>query len=130
VDWTSPDSVVDYLVGYSRVLAGSKRPFDEAAARELVRREVQRARSLASLQNHDMLSDDGRAYETLSSIAAPTLVIHGTVDPMFPLPHGEALAKEISGAELLTLEGAGHGVDPVDWETIVRAIAHHTGAAA
>ena len=81
------------------------------------------------MQNHNILSDDRRVSETLSSIAAPTLVIHGTADPMFPLPHGEALAREISGAELLRLAGAGHGIDPADWETIVHAIVHHTEAA-
>ena len=53
-------------------------------------------------------------------------MIHGAADPMFPLEHGEALAEEIPGARLLTLEGAGHGVDRADWETIVRAIVEHT----
>ena len=48
---------------------------------------------------------------------------------MFPLEHGEALAAEIPGARLLTLEGAGHGVDRADWETIVAAILEHTAAA-
>src|ERR1044072_7518564 len=32
VDWSDRDSVVDYLVSYSRTLAGGKRPFDEDAA--------------------------------------------------------------------------------------------------
>jgi len=59
-------------------------------------------------------------------ISVPTLVIHGTADPMFPLVHGQALADEIPGARLLTLDGAGHGVDRADWETIVRAILAHT----
>jgi pimeloyl-ACP methyl ester carboxylesterase len=126
VDWTKADSVIEYFVGYSRVLAGSKRAFDEAAARELIRRDVRRARNFSSLQNHNFLSDDGRVHEPLSSITAPTVVIHGTADPMFPLPHGEALSAEIPGAELLTLEGAGHGIDPIDWESIVRAIVHLT----
>jgi pimeloyl-ACP methyl ester carboxylesterase len=31
--------------------------------------------------------------EPLSTIAVPTLVIHGTADPMFPLEHGQALAE-------------------------------------
>ena len=62
----------------------------------------------------------------LSAIAAPTLVIHGTADPMFPLEHGRALAGEIPGARLLTLRGAGHGVDRIDRETIVAAILEHT----
>ena len=65
-------------------------------------------------------------HAPLSSIAVPTLVIHGTADPMFPLEHGQALAKEIPGARLLTLDGAGHGVDRADWETIARAILEHT----
>jgi pimeloyl-ACP methyl ester carboxylesterase len=53
-------------------------------------------------------------------------VIHGTADPMFPLEHGEALAEEIPGARMLVLEGAGHGIDRVDWETVVDAIVEHT----
>ena len=63
----------------------------------------------------------------MSSITVPTLVIHGTADPLFPLEHGEALAEEIPGARLLRLDGAGHGVDRADWETIVGAILEHTG---
>src|SRR5436190_14308890 len=67
--------------------------------------------------------------EPISSIAVPTLAIHGTADPMFPLAHGQALAEEIPRARLLTLEGAGHGVDRADWEPIAHAILAHTAAA-
>jgi pimeloyl-ACP methyl ester carboxylesterase len=126
VDWSDAESVIKYLVDYSRVLAGGERPFDEAAARDFMRREVERARDFAALQNHDLISDEGRRSEPLSSIAAPSLVIHGTADPMFPIGHGEALAEEIPGARLLRLEGAGHGVERTDWETDVRAILEHT----
>jgi pimeloyl-ACP methyl ester carboxylesterase len=65
----------------------------------------------------------------LSSITAPTLVIHGVADPMFPRKHGEVLAVEIPSARLLTLEGAGHGVYRDDWEMIVATILEHTAAA-
>jgi pimeloyl-ACP methyl ester carboxylesterase len=126
VDWSDAESVIDYLVDYSRVLAGGRRPFDETAARELARRDVERARNFAAAQNHDAIPDEGRSREPLSAITAPTLVIHGAADPMFPLEHGEALADEIPDARLLTLEEAGHGVDRADWETIVRAILEHT----
>jgi pimeloyl-ACP methyl ester carboxylesterase len=126
VDRSDVGSVIEYEVAYSRLLAGGQRPFDEAAARELVRHDVDRARDVAAAQNHDAISDDGRTHEPLSSIAVPTLVIHGTADPMFPLEHGAALAEEIPGARLLTLDRAGHGVDRADRETIVRAIIEHT----
>jgi pimeloyl-ACP methyl ester carboxylesterase len=127
VDWSDAESVIEYLVGYSRVLAGGQRPFDEAGVRELARRDVERARDFAAAQNHGLLADDERPDERLSSITAPTLVIHGTADPMFPISHGEALAEEIPGARLTRLDGAGHGVDRADWETIVGAILELSG---
>jgi pimeloyl-ACP methyl ester carboxylesterase len=126
VDWSDRDSVIDYLVGHSQTLAGGERPFDETAARELVCRDVERARNIAASENHAVLPEGELPQAPLSSIAVPTLVIHGTADPVFPLEHGQALAEEIPGARLLTLDGAGHGVDRTDWETIVRAILEHT----
>jgi pimeloyl-ACP methyl ester carboxylesterase len=126
VDWSDPGSVIEYLVDYWRVLAGGARPFDEAAFRELARRDIERSRDFAAAQNHDLLHHEEQSREPLSSISAPTLVIHGSADPMFPLEHGEALADEIPGATLLRLEGAGHGIYLADWEAIVEAILEHT----
>jgi pimeloyl-ACP methyl ester carboxylesterase len=126
VDWSDASSAIEYLIDYSRMLAGGQRPFDEPAIRELVRRDVERARNFAAAQNHDYIAGDEGSREPLSSIAAPTLVIHGSADPMFPPGHGAALAEEITGASLLTLEGAGHGIDRADWDTVARAILEHT----
>jgi pimeloyl-ACP methyl ester carboxylesterase len=128
VDWAEEESVIEYLVGYARVLAGGERRFDEAAVRELVRRDVERAHDIAASENHSVIAEGDVPSAPISSIAEPTLVIHGTADPMFPLEHGEALAEEVPGARLLTLEGAGHGVERADWETIVRAVLAHTDA--
>jgi pimeloyl-ACP methyl ester carboxylesterase len=126
VDRSNPDSVIEYLVDYSRILAGGERAFDETRVRELVRRDIERARDFAAVQNHDLMSHGEGSLKPLSSITSPTLVIHGTADPMFPIEHGEALAEEIPGARLLRLEGAGHGVDRADWEVVVEAILEHT----
>ena len=127
-DWSDADSLVDYLIGYSRVLAGGERPFAEETIRDLVRRDIERARNFSAAQNHDVLPEGEPSRKTLGSIAAPTLVMHGTADPMFPIGHGEALAEEVPGASLLRLEGAGHGVDRADWDTIITAILAHTAA--
>lgn len=126
VDWTDRDSVIEYLISYQRLLAGGQRPFDEMAFRDLIRRDVDRARDFAAAQNHDALPQGEALDKPLAAISAPTLVMHGTADPMFPVEHGRALAEEIPGARLLALEGAGHGVDRADWESIVRAILEHT----
>jgi pimeloyl-ACP methyl ester carboxylesterase len=126
VDWSDPGSAIEYLVAYQRMLAGGVRPFDEIAWRKLVRRDVERARDIAISQNHNLIPEGDVPSEPTSAIAAPTLVIHGSADPMFPPAHGQALAQEIPRANLLTLEGAGHGVEQADWEPIARAILAHT----
>jgi pimeloyl-ACP methyl ester carboxylesterase len=128
VDWSDSESVIEHLVGYSRMLAGAQRPFDEQDRRALVRRDVERAHDIAALQNHDAIPDGGRSPGPLGAIAAPTLVIHGTADPMFSPHHGEAVAAEIPGARFLLLDGAGHGVDRADWDTIIGAIVEHSAA--
>ena len=126
IDRTDPASAIEYLVAYSRMLAGGERPFDETAMRELVRRDVTRARDFAAAQNHELLAEDEQPRRPLSAIEAPTLVIHGSADPMFPTEHGRALANEIPNAQLRILERAGHGIDPSDRETIAQAILEHS----
>ncbi len=44
----------------------------------------------------------------LEDIQAPTLVIWGDQDLVVPLRHGKRLVRELSHAELIILEGAGH----------------------
>jgi pimeloyl-ACP methyl ester carboxylesterase len=125
VDWSDADSVVEYVVGYCRMLAGDRRAFDEAQVRDLVRRDVTRARDFAARRNHDLIAPADSPAAQIASITAPTLVIHGTADPMFPVEHGEALAQEIPTAKLLRLEGAGHGIDPADTDAITTAVVEH-----
>jgi pimeloyl-ACP methyl ester carboxylesterase len=126
VDWSDPVSVAEDRVAETRALAGD-RPFDEARVRALVERDVARADSFASAQNH-MLLEGGKPWrDRLGAIAVRTLVIHGSADPLFPLGHGGALADEIPGARLIVLDGAGHLLDPADHGTVVRAILDHTG---
>jgi pimeloyl-ACP methyl ester carboxylesterase len=121
-------SAIEYLVDYARVLAGPGRRFDEGAVRHLARRDADRARDYAAAQNHGALPDEEVPRPPLTSIAVPTLVVHGTADPMFPVEHGEALAGTIPGARLLTLAGAGHGLDRADWGTVADAIGAYTGS--
>jgi pimeloyl-ACP methyl ester carboxylesterase len=59
----------------------------------------------------------------LADITVPALVLHGTTDPFFPLPHGEALAAELPSATLIALGGMGHEVPPPElWDIVVPAI--------
>jgi len=125
VDWSNQASVVDFMVRGARVVAGRTRPFDEAAVRSLVVREMERASNYTSRGNHALISAE-RWRGRLREIRVPTLVIHGTDDPVLPHGHGAALANEIPGAGLLTIEGMGHELHAADWDAIVKAILRHT----
>lgn len=126
VDWSDPESAIDYLVDHWRVLSGHERPYDPAPIRRLATRDVTRARNPASAQNHTQLAGDDRPRGPLGAIAASTLVIHGTADPLFGAEHGTALTDAIPNARLLWLRDAGHGLQRADWDVVVPAIAHHT----
>jgi pimeloyl-ACP methyl ester carboxylesterase len=48
------------------------------------------------------------AFDRLSSVEAPTLVLHGSEDRLIAPENARVLADAIPGAELVWLEGAGH----------------------
>ena len=56
----------------------------------------------------------------LAEISLPTLVIHGTEDPILPLDHGMALANNIAGATTFIMEGVGHEMPEALMPEIVR----------
>jgi pimeloyl-ACP methyl ester carboxylesterase len=59
---------------------------------------------------------------------APLLVIHGTADPVYPVGHGIALSEAVRDAKLVRIENGGHELHTADWDTIIGAIAMHTGS--
>jgi len=121
-DWAERAAVIDYIADYERRLEGAEY-FDEAHVRALVARIVDRTNDVAaSMTNHALAEEGGLVRgRRLDEIAAPTLVIHGTADPLFPYGHGEALARGIPQAELLPVAGVGHQVPPRAWWTTVIA---------
>jgi pimeloyl-ACP methyl ester carboxylesterase len=128
LDWSDTAALADMLVRDARQIAGTRHPFDEAAARDLVARDLERATDPRRLANHGELSGDERSGSRLAELAAPLLVIHGTADPIFPHPHGVALAGAVPGAELVTVEGGGHELHERDWDQVLEAIVRHTAA--
>jgi pimeloyl-ACP methyl ester carboxylesterase len=122
-DWSDRAAVIDYLTEQWRACAGRSRPFDADGTRALSARVVDRTTNMeSSMKNAYAAEGSDRWRERLGALDVPTLVVHGTEDPLFPLGHGEALAREIPGAELLVLEGGGHELDRRDWDVVVPAI--------
>jgi pimeloyl-ACP methyl ester carboxylesterase len=72
----------------------------------------------------------GSRKARLRSVTAPTLVIHGTVDPLVHPMGGRDTAASIPGARLLMIEGMGHAIPIPMWPQIIGAIAEHAKGAA
>ncbi len=108
-----------------RRLAGSAEPFNEERQRDIATREVDRARDFAAMNNHGIAIGNSSPPDRrpqLQDLDVPTLVVHGTEDPILPYPHGVALAETIPGAAFLTLEGAGHEMPDRDLDGIIDAM--------
>lgn len=120
-DWSDRDAVIAYYIAGEHAFAGNL-PVDEEWVREVVGRAWDRSPSMASAQNHWQLDGDP-IRDRLGEISVPTLVLHGTADPLFPSAHGEALAREIPGARLVPLPGMGHQMPPRGlWDVVIPEI--------
>lgn len=127
-DWSDRAAVIEYLVESERPFAAASRDFDTAHRTELATHVVDRAADIAAQLTNPFLLDAGAPWrDRLGDITAPTLVLHGTEDPLFPLEHGRALAAAIPGAALLPMPETGHQVPPPwQWDAVVPAVLAHT----
>jgi pimeloyl-ACP methyl ester carboxylesterase len=90
--------------------------------------ETAHARGLSPrgfLRHFAALMASGDRRPRLRDTRVPTLVIHGTRDPMFPISAGRDLARLMPAATWLPLSGMGHDLPEPLWPTIVAAIARH-----
>jgi pimeloyl-ACP methyl ester carboxylesterase len=55
----------------------------------------------------------------LAGVQVPTVVIHGSVDPLIDPSGGRRAAKLIPGARFVEIEGMGHDLPPRVWPQIV-----------
>jgi pimeloyl-ACP methyl ester carboxylesterase len=106
---TTDAEVEQRTVDLWRALSGSRFPFDEAPYRELAALDAARGTNPNSGHPFAVFTAPSR-IDALAAVTVPTLIVHGTEDPIFPIDHGEALAKAIPGSTLVTWEGVGHEI--------------------
>jgi pimeloyl-ACP methyl ester carboxylesterase len=71
----------------------------------------------------------GSRKERLRMVKAPTLVIHGAVDPLVRPEGGKDTAASIPGAKLVMIEGMGHALPIRMWPQVIDAIDKHAHGA-
>lgn len=121
-DWNDPAAVIEHHVEIDRDYAGDE--FDEAHDRAIWTDTVRRSPGMHRDEEGTVEFEDApRWRERLGEIRVPTTVVHGTADPMFPIGNGEALARDIPDARLVTVPGGGHELPPSAWAFVVEAVA-------
>lgn len=121
------DAQVRHVLDQVRAFDGVSPHFDEAAALALIQADADRSGDLRpALTNHYLIDFSEPRGGGFAEITVPTLVLHGELDPVFPLPHGEAIASAVQGARLVVLPAQGHDLLPHGWDTFVEALAQHT----
>jgi pimeloyl-ACP methyl ester carboxylesterase len=71
----------------------------------------------------------GERTAELRQIVAPTLVVHGTADPLIRPSGGRATARAIKGAKLKTVQGMGHDLPRAVWTELIEAIVENAARA-
>lgn len=61
----------------------------------------------------------------LNRLRVPTLVVHGTADPLLPVMHGVHVAAHIRGAELKLIPGLAHRFQEMFKEPLLAAVLPH-----
>lgn len=117
---------VDHAVRVWRTIGSPGFPFDEERIRERAALQFDRcfhppgmARQLSAILAQ------GSRRAALRDVKAPTLVIHGSEDPLVPIEAGRDTAAAVPGAELLVIEGMGHDLPRGAWDRIIDAVTSH-----
>lgn len=120
-------AVTAHYVRLFEAIASPAYPTDPDELRQRIRQSVRRAgyhpagtaRQLAAVA-----ADTGRAQE-LRDIRTPTLVVHGSDDPMLPVACGIDTARRIPDARLVTIPGMGHDLPPGVVERLLEPLLPH-----
>jgi pimeloyl-ACP methyl ester carboxylesterase len=129
-----PNTRQEYIARFAqtwKMLRAGSFPEDEAQDRFRAERCFERGLNPAGVgrQLRAILASGSRK-ERLHAVTAPTLVIHGTVDPLVHPEGGRDTAASIPGARLLMIEGMGHALPIPMWPQIIDAIDQHAHDAA
>jgi pimeloyl-ACP methyl ester carboxylesterase len=107
------DGKVDRAVELRRALAGEGADFDDREARRRAEAQITRAhRPAGTMRQAAAVLATPNLLDQLVEIKAPTMIVHGELDPLVPFASGVAAAAAIHGAEFVPLAGVGHDLPP------------------
>lgn len=120
------DEAIRRMSAFFRLVGGSAYPPTDAELRAKVDRSFRRSWRPESFARHLIAVQTGRSrVALLGRVRAPTLVLHGSEDPLVPVVGGRMTAAAISGARLRVVPGMGHFLPEALVPLLVEEIGEH-----
>jgi pimeloyl-ACP methyl ester carboxylesterase len=121
---------LEHFVALMQALGHIREKEELQRVRERLARSLKRAYNPAGAARHllAVMADPDRSDE-VARIRCPTLIIHGTDDPLIPLPAAQHLARLLPHARLEVIAGLGHYLPASALPELARLTIEHLRAA-
>jgi pimeloyl-ACP methyl ester carboxylesterase len=107
----SRGDAIQKQLDFFRTVGGKGYPIDEDFIRERAGLSYDRSYHPPGFARHmSAILASGDRRERLRSLRTPTLVVHGSDDPLLPPRAGRATARLVPSAELKIIDGMGHNM--------------------
>lgn len=124
----TPETAVDRSVAMFTLISGPE--FDVEDFRPRAERAVARSfRPMGTARQMTAIMASPNRTGALRHVTAPTLVIHGLVDPLVKPSGGIATAKAVPGSRLLMFPDMGHDLPQKRWPEMIDEIARNAARA-
>jgi pimeloyl-ACP methyl ester carboxylesterase len=118
------EQAADEAVAQKRAIGSPGYPIDEDLVRDIARRSYERhpGADQDDVRQRAAVIASGSRRKHLRSLHVPTLIIHGTDDPVISLKGGRATVRAIPGAKLVSYPGMGHDLPRALWPAMLEEI--------
>ncbi|WP_133470155.1 alpha/beta fold hydrolase [Paraglaciecola marina] len=123
---TNREAAIRYNIKMNRLISGRNYPIDESILRNHAAINIDRAHNPAGVKRQLVaITSSGDRRSLLKKIKAPTLVIHGSDDPIISVAGGQDTAARIRKSKLKVIDGMGHNFPPILMGKMTKWIAKH-----
>ena len=120
------EAAIKYNIRLNRLIGSPAYPVDNETLQAQVEQSVERSYNPAGFQRQlAAITAASCRRQLVKKIKTPTLVIHGSLDPIIPLSAGQDTAKQIKKAKLKIVDGMGHDFPPQLMPKLTRWIDKH-----
>jgi pimeloyl-ACP methyl ester carboxylesterase len=116
-------AIIKHSMHFMRVINGPGYPLSDDELRQLAESFYRRSYYPAGVvRQFNAILGTGSLRPLSKTIRKPTVVIHGSADPLVRPACGKAVARAIPNSRYVEIKGMGHDLPPKAWQPIVHSL--------